>query len=401
MAGLNEVSKMLQSIASSASANSSKGFKAKLDAGVVPGLGSLLMDLNDAQPADPHRWLAERLANKNIKSAEFVEQVVLTLRRGDFFGEIALLSDKPRQASVRAKGKVACMVISRDAFTRLCGNLVEILRRNMDTYKKMEDLGGLKSVPGGDDSTGGRTASGGGDDSDDDCTPEPVPAAARRHSTRRSAVFVEPIKIEADWEPPKFDKTDADRERLVSLLAKTALLGALDTAAASTVVDALSCKTCKAGENMITQGEAGDYFYLLDSGDADVYKAPPGGGAEAKVFEYSSGGSFGELALLHGEPRAATVRARTDCKVWALDRDTFRKIMVTTGQRSMQNRTDFLDKVELLAELEQFEKFKIAEAMENRNFSDGDTIIKEGDDGHEFFIIKEGVVECSKNMLKF
>ena len=29
---------------------------------------------------------------------------------------------------------------------------------------------------------------------------------------------------------------------------------------------------------------------------------------EIKVFEYSSGGAFGELALLHGEPRLATVR---------------------------------------------------------------------------------------------
>jgi CRP-like cAMP-binding protein len=103
---------------------------------------------------------------------------------------------------------------------------------------------------------------------------------------------------------------------------------------------------------------------------------PEGGGEPVKVFEYSTGGSFGELALLHGEPRAASVRARTDCKLWLLDRDTFRKIMVTAGQRSMQNRTKFLDNVSLLSDLQQFEKFKIAEAMEMRTFNEGDTIIR-------------------------
>mmetsp|Transcript_18646 Transcript_18646/g.36269 ORF Transcript_18646/g.36269 Transcript_18646/m.36269 type:complete len:398 (+) Transcript_18646:55-1248(+) len=397
MSGAGELSKMLASMTLAGESKSSKGFLKTLQGRVVPGLAGLLMELYEAQPADPHRWLAERMAAKNLKAAEFVEQHVLSLKQGDFFGEIALLSEKPRQASVRAKGRVTCMVISREAFTRLCGNLVEILRRNMDTYKKIEDLEGLSELEKDGSFKDGRTVS----DDEPDVEPDPVPVAARRHSQRRSAVFVEPIIVEKDWEAPKIDKSDADKERLVSLLSKTALLGALDPSATNTVVDAMAMKVYKAGENVITQGNDGDYFYILDQGDADVFKTPPGGGAEAKVFEYTSGGSFGELALLHGEPRAATVRARGECKTWALDRDTFRKIMVTTGQRSMQNRTNFLDKVSLLAELQQFEKFKIAEAMEMRVFGDQDIILKEGDDGHEFYIIQDGFVECFKNVLKF
>lgn len=48
---------------------------------------------------------------------------MLKLSSGDYFGEIALLSGKPRQASVKAVGHVTVLVMSRDAFTRLCGNL--------------------------------------------------------------------------------------------------------------------------------------------------------------------------------------------------------------------------------------------------------------------------------------
>ncbi len=80
------------------------------------------------------------------------------------------------------------------------------------------------------------------------------------------------------------------------------------------------------------------------------------------MFEYTQGGAFGELALLHGEARLATVRATEDCGCWALDRASFRKIMMSTGRRDMHDRTHFLGRVQLLRDLAPFERFKIAEA---------------------------------------
>ena len=67
------------------------------------------------------------------------------------------------------------------------------------------------------------------------------------------------------------------------------------------------------------------------------------------------------MALLHGEPRLATVRATELCVCWALDRDTFRKIMQSAGRNDMNARMAFLNKVPILAELTSFERFKIAE----------------------------------------
>ena len=51
------------------------------------------------------------------------------------------------------------------------------------------------------------------------------------------------------------------------------------------------------GEDVITQGDIGDTFYLLESGEVDVYKKKPDA-EEIKVHTYKSGDAFGELALV-------------------------------------------------------------------------------------------------------
>lgn len=46
------------------------------------------------------------------------------------------------------------------------------------------------------------------------------------------------------------------------------------------------------------------------------------------VTNIGEGGSFGELALIYGTPRAATVKAKTDLKLWGIDRDSYRRILM-------------------------------------------------------------------------
>ena len=48
-----------------------------------------------------------------------------------------------------------------------------------------------------------------------------------------------------------------------------------------------------------------------------------------KILNIGDGGSFGELALIYGTPRAATIKAATDVKLWGIDRDSYRRILVS------------------------------------------------------------------------
>lgn len=48
------------------------------------------------------------------------------------------------------------------------------------------------------------------------------------------------------------------------------------------------------------------------------------------VKSYEHGESFGELALMYNTPRAASIRAKTNCILWAMDRTTFQKVKPTS-----------------------------------------------------------------------
>lgn len=114
-----------------------------------------------------------------------------------------------------------------------------------------------------------------------------------------------------------------------------ACAGALDEAKARQLVAAFRRVEVPAGSHVVTQGEQGDHFYVIDSGLCDVLvrrqteEAQRGGGGGSPedagdlVQRLGPGNSFGELALLNAEPRCATVRARTPVVLWRLARDDF------------------------------------------------------------------------------
>jgi CRP-like cAMP-binding protein len=81
------------------------------------------------------------------------------------------------------------------------------------------------------------------------------------------------------------------------------------------------------GEEVVRQGEPGEYFYAVANGQLEVEKD---GEIVATV---KPGGFFGELALLHEAPRAATVRSITPARLFRLDRDAFDRLVAAAFRR--------------------------------------------------------------------
>ena len=55
---------------------------------------------------------------------------------------------------------------------------------------------------------------------------------------------------------------------------------------------------------------------------------------------------------------------------------------------------EFLSKVKILHELDQWERLTVADALETVQFNDGDNVVVQGEKGNDFFIIAEGIFTC-------
>ncbi|CAD2113975.1 CAMP-dependent protein kinase regulatory subunit, putative [Plasmodium vinckei petteri] len=70
------------------------------------------------------------------------DQVIKTYAKGDYFGELALLRNQPRAATVKAESTCQVVYLERKGFKRLLGPIEKILIRNVENYKQvLKELG--------------------------------------------------------------------------------------------------------------------------------------------------------------------------------------------------------------------------------------------------------------------
>jgi len=213
--------------------------------------------------------------------------------------------------------------------------------------------------------------------------------------SRRQSVSAEGYDPDAEDEDCEQDiikpKSDEQRTRLNAACNKVLLFNRLETEQFNTVLDAMFECPIEAGQKVITEGDDGDNFYVIENGNYDVYKNI--NDEEVKVASYNNKGSFGELALMYNAPRAATVISVDGGTLWALDRQTYIRIIVKANAKKRRTYEQFLETVHLLQTLNDFERGKIADAMSPQKFEDGATIITQGDTNTDYFyMIMDGEV---------
>jgi cAMP-dependent protein kinase regulator len=224
---------------------------------------------------------------------------------------------------------------------------------------------------------------------------------------RRTSVSAESLNptsaAQDNWTPPFYQKTDDQQSRLRAAVAGNFLFTHLDEEQASQVLGALQEKPIPAkGIKVITQGDTGDYFYVVETGSFDIFINPSGklesgpDGMGNKVATTGPGGSFGELALMYNAPRAATVVSTEPSTLWQLDRVTFRRILMDSAFQRRRMYESFLEEVKLLSSLTPYERSKIADALETQKYPAGSTIIKQGDVGDHFYILESGEADVFK-----
>lgn len=76
--------------------------------------------------------------------------------------------------------------------------------------------------------------------------------------------------------------------------------------------------------------------------------------------------------------RAATIKADSVGELWAMDRQTFRRILLKSAFKKRKMYEHLLDNVPMLKTLKNYERMNLADALVSRSYDKGDRIIRQG-----------------------
>jgi zinc transporter ZupT len=130
----------------------------------------------------------------------------------------------------------------------------------------------------------------------------------------------------------RFREYVIDRKRDdIALLARCDILRHLPPEAIDGLLDQVDRRPLKRGEVLFRAGDPGDALYIVAKGKVLVLQPPPGeeGAKELPIAEVGEGGVFGEMALLSGAPRTATIRADSDCDLLRIEKTDFDRLLAS------------------------------------------------------------------------
>jgi CRP-like cAMP-binding protein len=180
------------------------------------------------------------------------------------------------------------------------------------------------------------------------------------------------------------------------------------------IIDVFEPCTYEPNEVVIKQKDRGDYFYVVESGDLaiTVHMALDGKDVDnmdstvnvVKVGNYQEGSAFGELALIYGSPRAATITSTSRCKLWRIKRFWYRGVVGQHRKKLHMEKLKFLPNVkvgkrEFKDVFENDQLDTMAQLLKQEYFHKGDTIVREGEAGNTFYLIQDGEVDIYRKGL--
>jgi hypothetical protein len=156
------------------------------------------------------------------------------------------------------------------------------------------------------------------DDPELDAAPVPEPEmAVEAEAVEAEVVDHDEVEPEVELEPEEDEEEAPARRGLDSPLFRS-----LAHEEALALVQGLELITFDAGDVILTQGDQAGSMFIITTGRVKTFVREPGGRRHIFVRSLGEGEFFGEMALLSGKPRSATITAATPCEVLELDQET-------------------------------------------------------------------------------
>src|SRR5712691_10429938 len=116
-------------------------------------------------------------------------------------------------------------------------------------------------------------------------------------------------------------------DQLVEFLKKVRRFGELSAPSLAKLGACLKTVECPPNEVIVREGAPGVSMYIIKSGLVEVCKKDPSNGIDFLVAQLRPGAAVGEMSLLTGKPRSATVTTVESTSVFTLTRADFRNVL--------------------------------------------------------------------------
>jgi len=120
-------------------------------------------------------------------------------------------------------------------------------------------------------------------------------------------------------------ETKVTRERLITFLLETPMFEKLVPSEIMEIIHIVEVEQYQAGDVVFREGDNGDAWFVLYRGAVEVLKY--GSTGEKKIAELGSQACFGEISILDGSPRSATIRATEDSVTFRVPREAFGELI--------------------------------------------------------------------------
>ncbi|CAN1331084.1 Protein phosphatase 2C and cyclic nucleotide-binding/kinase domain-containing protein [Linum perenne] len=222
-----------------------------------------------------------------------------------------------------------------------------------------------------------------------------------RHDLSRARIRAIESSLEhgQGWVPPSpaHRKTWEEEAQIERALREHFLFRKLTDSQCQVLLDCMQRVEVQPGEIVVKQGGEGDCFYVVGSGDFEVFATQAEKHGEVpKVLQHYTAeklSSFGELALMYNKPLQASVRAVTSGTLWALKREDFRGILMSNF--SNLSSLKLLRSVDLLSRLTILQLSQIADSLSEVSFFDGQIIVNENEGISALYVIQKGRVQLT------
>jgi len=212
-------------------------------------------------------------------------------------------------------------------------------------------------------------------------------------STIQTVQPLQEIVVEDVGVDKNYVVTKDDRKMLRKVLQRHFLFSELDRIEQDSLIKTLGFKSLEPGDLVCQAGAKGTSCFIVRQGQFAVKVN------DQEVAIIGPGHAFGELAMLYGVPRTATVAAKSTGNIFILSGPEFRLHLAALRQSTLHKHMDFLNKHPVFSRLTMKEKKAMAFAGTFQTFQPGETIMHENTGQDWIFIVESGRVTVTDQYL--